>query len=63
MSVFAFLKSQLDSDVPEHCSSVASNNLDVRVFVYLSLAVVCNTGEWLLDVPLMVPLDDTQIGS
>jgi len=35
----------------------------VRVFVYLSCAVVCSTDEWLLDVSLMMPLDDTQIGS
>lgn len=63
MSAFAFLKSQLDSDVPEHWLSVAANNLDIRIFVYLSFSVVCSTGKWLLDVPLMVPLDDMQIGS
>lgn len=57
------IQCQLDSDVAEHWSSVAANHLDVRVFVYLSFAVVCSTGEWLLGVPLMVPLEDTQIGS
>jgi len=60
--------------VSEHCYTIFSpswtvmfqntaNNLDVKTFVFLSFAVVCSTGEWLLSVPLMVPLDDTQTGS
>jgi hypothetical protein len=32
------------------------------VFVYLSFAIVCSTGEWLVDISFTVPQDDTRFG-